>query len=366
MRLYGHLLLVAAGAILCLHGLIAVLAGSRDGFLPVLLGLDAVVLVLAFLLREVAQSARLKGRREAGTAGLLVTGLILVLLVAETGGAASAWFLPLLMTVTFGGLVLTGARCVLLTAVLAALHAGAVWLAPRGLLRDGFESAAAALTSGRPMGVEELTSVSTHTAFLFLAAWIAMHLSHELTRKVNALEQHAHRDPLTGLPNRRAFVEKLRREIGRADRYAWPIAVLVLDLDHFKRVNDNHGHAVGDTVLAHTAQILRDSIGPVDHLARVGGEEFAVAAVAADPNHGAELADRIVRRVRSYDWGSVHPGLSLTVSVGVAALDTSQAHREPGASLSRLLDEADKTLYRAKAEGRDRFCVAGQPEPVRT
>ena len=132
----------------------------------------------------------------------------------------------------------------------------------------------------------------------------------------------------------------------------------MIDLDHFKMINDEHGHAFGDTVLSQSAQILRDSVGPVDHLARIGGEEFAVSAVAADPQHGAELASRIVRRFRQHPWDELKPGLKVTCSIGVAALDTTRAGSSPDASLSQMLDDADRALYEVKESGRNNYALA--------
>ena len=217
------------------------------------------------------------------------------------------------------------------------------------------------------MGLDEVTGLTLHCAFMFLAAYMANRVSAEFRTQVVTLTDHATRDPLTSLPNRRGFMEKMRQEITRAERYAWPISILMIDLDHFKHINDEHGHAFGDAVLSQASRLLRDTVGPVDHLARVGGEEFAVAAVAADPNHGAELAARIVRRFRAHAWSDMHESLQVTCSIGVAALDPSQGSLNPDASLSQMLDEADRALYEVKQSGRDNYRIAprrdGDKEP---
>ncbi len=368
MRLYCRILLSAGAAVFILHGVIGFLTNFGDKYGPVLIGMDAVLLLLGFMSNELVINAQLqKNRRPRGWL-LVFVGLYLILLTSETGGLASPFFMLLLVTCVFAALIMPGLATVLLTATLAAAHAAAAWLVPNGILRDGWEGVMSAVQSGRQMHLEEVTAIAMNSAFLFLGAYIAFRLSADFRTKVHTLTDHATRDPLTHLPNRRGFTEKMRHEISRAERYAWPIAILMIDLDHFKRINDEHGHAFGDEVLAAASQILRDTVGPVDHLARVGGEEFAVAAVAADPNHGAELAQRILRRFREYTWGELKPELRVTCSIGVAALDTSRASNNPDASLSKLLDDADRALYIVKEGGRDNYHIAesGEAPVLRT
>jgi diguanylate cyclase (GGDEF)-like protein len=164
-------------------------------------------------------------------------------------------------------------------------------------------------------------------------------------------------DPLTGLPNRRGFMEKLGQQITKAVHWDWPVAILVLDLDHFKKVNDKFGHPVGDQVLAAAAHLMRDAAGPLDNVARIGGEEFAIAAVGAEHNNAADLADRIVRSFRIHDWETLKPGLAVTCSIGVAI---RQPSRESQAitDLSDLIDEADRALLLVKQRGRNGYLLA--------
>ncbi len=365
MRLYYRILLSAAGAVFILHGVIGLVTGFGDQYGPVLIGMDAFLILLAVLGHELTAHAQAMSRNPPRGWMLLFVGVYLVLLASETGGLASPFFMLLLVTCVFGALLMSGLAAVLLTAIIGAMHAAAAWLLPDGVLREGIDGVKTAILGGRPMLLEEVTGIAMHSAFLFLGAWIAHRLSSEFRSKVDKLEDHATRDPLTQLPNRRGFMQKMREEITRAERFAWPISVLMIDLDHFKMVNDEHGHAFGDAVLSQAAQVLRDSVGPVDHLARVGGEEFAVAAVAADPQHGAELASRIVRRFRQHPWGDMKPGLAVTCSIGVAALDTSRSNSSPDASLSRMLDEADRALYEVKETGRNGYGIAGQSQTGR-
>lgn len=358
MRLYFRILLSAATAVFLLHGVIGLVTGFGNQYGPVLIGMDAFLILLAVLGHELTAHAQAMEKNPPRGWLLLFTGLYIVVLASETGGLASPFFMLLLVTCVFGGLLMSGLGATLLTAVIAALHAGAAWLLPNGVLREGVDGIQDAVLGGRSMSIDEITGVAMHGAFLFLGAWIAYRLSSEFRTKVVKLEDHAKRDPLTQLPNRRGYMEKMREEIARAERFAWPISILVIDLDHFKMINDEHGHAFGDTVLSQSAQILRDSVGPVDHLARIGGEEFAVSAVAADPQHGAELASRIVRRFRQHPWDELKPGLKVTCSIGVAALDTTRAGSSPDASLSQMLDDADRALYEVKESGRNNYALA--------
>jgi diguanylate cyclase (GGDEF)-like protein len=110
------------------------------------------------------------------------------------------------------------------------------------------------------------------------------------------------------------------------------------------------------------AELLRENVGTLDHVARVGGEEFAVAAVAAEPYHGRDLADRIVRAFRSREWSRIRPGLAATVSIGVAVLEASKGVGNPAEVISQLMQRADRELYVVKQNGRDGYHVAGSPD----
>lgn len=371
MRLYYRILLSAAGAVFILHGVIGLLTSFGKSYGPVLIGMDAFLVLLAVLGHELTAHAQTTKR--AGPRGIMLTivAIYLVVLTAETGGLASPFFMLIVITVVFGALTMGGTATLLLTAFIGALHAICTWLLPNGMLRDGVEGVRQAISAGRSMSLEEVTGIAMQSAFLFLGAYIASRLSTDFRTEVSTLNDHAVRDPLTRLPNRRGFMDKMRNEIARAEEYAWPISVLVIDLDHFKKVNDEHGHAFGDTVLTTAAEILSDTVGPVDHLARIGGEEFAVAAIAADPDHGAALAARIVRRFRQYPWNQLHPNLKQLCSIGIAALDTTRTSGNADASLSHMLEQADQALYLVKEDGRDGWHLAttgeaGAEAPVLT
>ena len=164
-------------------------------------------------------------------------------------------------------------------------------------------------------------------------------------------------DPLTGLPNRRAFDARLGEEVARAERTGRPLSLVLLDLDHFKRINDRHGHPAGDAVLVEAGRRLSSAARPGDVLARVGGEEFAWLLPEALPEEAVAAADR----ARAALSGRGFPrGLRVTASAGVCDLAAAGG----GEPLYRLADEA---LYSAKAYGRDmtlawRASTTGRPD----
>jgi diguanylate cyclase (GGDEF)-like protein len=170
------------------------------------------------------------------------------------------------------------------------------------------------------------------------------------------LHQEAQRlsvtDGLTGLGNYRFFQQTLAREVDRAARFGRPLALLMLDLDMFKRVNDEHGHQVGDAVLVQVADRVREEVREVDVVARYGGEEFVVVLPETGLDGAQHLAERICERIRARPLHTAAGDLAVTVSVGAAVYpghgDTPEA----------LVRSADQALYAAKADGRDRYRVA--------
>ena len=165
-------------------------------------------------------------------------------------------------------------------------------------------------------------------------------------------------DFLTGLPNRREFMARLDDEQARLQRDVGEQgAVLMLDLDHFKRVNDEYGHATGDAVLRHLAALMRDSQRKIDTLGRVGGEEFAVLLPGADMAAATAFAERLRQRIASTPLEAEGRMLSVTVSIGIAALDAADT------SGDAALVRADKALYCAKRGGRNRVEQVDQCEP---
>jgi two-component system cell cycle response regulator len=157
-------------------------------------------------------------------------------------------------------------------------------------------------------------------------------------------------DALTGCMNRRAFTERLERELDRVRRYGVKLSVMMIDLDHFKDVNDTHGHIVGDSVLRQLGELLRDEVRSVDLAARFGGEEFVILLPDTDLEGAVVFAERLRKRVEEHDFAESGDPLRITVSIGVAAASAKGEVTEP----ESLTAKADEALYRAKNDGRNR------------
>lgn len=186
-----------------------------------------------------------------------------------------------------------------------------------------------------------------------LAPYAALHM--ERARAFGHLRESAERDPLTKLRNRRAFEKILEGETVRFERYGHRLAMLVLDLDHFKAVNDTFGHEAGDEVLRHVARVISGSVRDVDTAARIGGEEFVVLLPETAMPAAVDVAERIRAAVAAatIEWkGTIIP---VRVSVGVSACPGTAEHPR------ELLGTADAALYAAKSAGRDRV-VRASPE----
>jgi diguanylate cyclase (GGDEF)-like protein len=166
-------------------------------------------------------------------------------------------------------------------------------------------------------------------------------------------ERSARTDALTGLANRRVFQETLEAEIRRSRRYRWPVTVLMLDLDHFKDVNDSHGHMLGDLVLERVGGIVRHAVRDADAACRFGGEEFGVVLPETAREGGYAVAERIRRRVEQAFKDRPLDGrdIPMTISAGLAAFP------EDGLHADELAARADEALYGAKHAGRNRVCV---------
>lgn len=172
----------------------------------------------------------------------------------------------------------------------------------------------------------------------------------------NALLQQASLlDPLTGVANRRQLAETAGQEVARARRIGSPLAVLVLDLDHFKQINDQFGHAIGDEVLCETASLCQSALRSSDLVARLGGEEFAILLPHTDASGAAVLGRRLLRMIEAARFAGV-VGRPVTASLGLAMWQPG----EP--SIDAALQRADAALYRAKAAGRNRLHAATDAE----
>jgi diguanylate cyclase (GGDEF)-like protein len=167
-----------------------------------------------------------------------------------------------------------------------------------------------------------------------------------LHEKTLELEQLATHDQLTGLFNRRFADGYMRRRIEDYQRYHRNFSVALVDLDHFKRVNDELSHRVGDEVLRRVASILAERCRETDMVARWGGEEFLIYFAEADAQSAAQICDELRAEVASLDWSGVAPGVRMSLSAGVAAM-------QPGYTFGQLLQAADQKLYQAKGAGRN-------------
>ncbi|SEJ49142.1 diguanylate cyclase (GGDEF) domain-containing protein [Frateuria terrea] len=189
---------------------------------------------------------------------------------------------------------------------------------------------------------------------IVLLLWLAL----RQFRRSRKLHRMAMTDPLTGIANRRHIEQLARNALGHAGANGEPLCVLVLDVDHFKAVNDAFGHAVGDQVLVRVAQACKHALRRFDMLGRLGGEEFLVVLPDTSMDVAMQIAERLRRKVESLPLGSLAPGLQITASVGVA-----EAEHEAD-DLPELVRRADTAMYRAKDAGRNRVEVVARAQVV--
>ena len=190
-----------------------------------------------------------------------------------------------------------------------------------------------------PFGV--LNSVTNLVFFMIIAYGIV-----RIRLLVEALRDLASTDPLTGAANSRSFYEKAQIETARASRYGHPFTTVYVDLDNFKTVNDTMGHKVGDDLLVKTVRLISQSIRPTDFLARLGGDEFVILFSDTDTQSAQEAIRRIERRFHSE---MAEKGLPVTLSVGLVTF------LSPPASVSEMIQMADKLMYEAKMAGKRRI-----------
>ncbi|WP_055129861.1 GGDEF domain-containing protein [Pseudomonas mediterranea] len=167
-----------------------------------------------------------------------------------------------------------------------------------------------------------------------------------------AATQSALRDPLTGAGNRIAMDQVMEREIDMARRHMQPLSLLMLDIDHFKRINDTYGHGAGDEVLKAVAESIKDQLRNVDMVFRFGGEEFLILLSNTSREAAATIGERLRYAAQLQDYFAAGARIELTVSLGCATL-------LPGESVESLLRRVDSALYVAKREGRNRLEMAG-------
>jgi len=199
--------------------------------------------------------------------------------------------------------------------------------------------------------------VGTSAGMLNAGALGIFVLRRRVQRLLVATENLTRLDPLTGLFNRRFLVEQAPRLWRQARRDGTRVAALVLDLDHFKRLNDAYGHAAGDAVLQEVAGALSAAVRPSDILARTGGEELVVLGLVGDPDEAAHLAERLRSAVAA---GRTAAGHAVTASIGVALTRPTDGESATD-GLWRLVDRADAAMYEAKQQGRDRVVSPSVP-----
>jgi diguanylate cyclase (GGDEF)-like protein len=266
-----------------------------------------------------------------------------------------------------------GRRVMVFSGLIALLSAPCVWLIVSHARREGTVLSVMALVAELLLvglslfrvAVNAMTPVqgefeSSHTReVLFVMAFglthllqgyglVSLHVS-QLLRRVAA---QANTDTLTGLPNRRTFEDTWRRMVQRAERNNSPLALMVMDIDHFKRVNDTHGHAAGDEALRVLGWALKNHLRPGDLCARWGGEEFILALPGATPEVARLRAEELLKMPLTYGENGSGEPLAVTLSVGLT--DWRRGDVTPFATIAR----ADAALYEAKRDGRHRVSVA--------
>ena len=165
------------------------------------------------------------------------------------------------------------------------------------------------------------------------------------------MHQHANIDGLTGLHNRRYVVDQFEKMYNKATRYHSPCSILLIDIDYFKKVNDVHGHLVGDDVLVEVAQLLQHALRDSDLIGRYGGEEFLALLPMTNLLEAQILAERLREQVENSEEIKRQHGFGVTVSIGVAQITDHDTQKQ-------LIQRADEALYKAKAAGRNRVVLA--------
>ncbi len=207
----------------------------------------------------------------------------------------------------------------------------------------------------KPVDIESLT-----VPFVFFCGSIFVlmvnHLSLKTTKdmmQIYTLKRDSITDPLLGIFNRRYLDKRLSEEISQAQKYQHPLSLFIIDIDHFKKVNDTYGHQVGDQALQHIAKLVKNAIRDFDIVARYGGEELVVILPKTEPCDGHKLAERLRNiiatqpiKLSNHNDGSEY-SIEITASIGITGLTQSNAFNDD------LIQSADKALYQAKQGGRN-------------
>ena len=318
-----------------LLALVAWLGYLPEWFVPVWLATFALANLVFFAL--IQTNANLRFKDPSMTMAQMAVAIAAVAMVLYHAQAARGALLMFLLVVLFFGVLQLKTAEVLVMGALCSLAYGAVIVL---------------LTLNRPgqvnVKLEWVQWIALTATLAVLCPFVGYlgNIRRRLGESLRAIKELAQRDALTGIFNRHHLTETLEREIARCERGAAPLLLAVVDVDHFKRINDTHGHLVGDRVLQAVAGRLQDTLRKGDYLARFGGEEFVLLMAVNGPDAAQATCDRMrtsVEQLQIDELGSQR----VTVSVG------GSFHR-PQDTQGSLLQRADAALYRAKCNGRNR------------
>jgi diguanylate cyclase (GGDEF)-like protein len=229
----------------------------------------------------------------------------------------------------------------------------ALYGVPRNVEEPGSVAIVPLAKDGRTLGALVLEAVEVRGLTLdecrpltVLGAVVAGSL--EMVWHIAEVDKRSRTDPLTGLWNRHHFGEQLQRCLDEADRFGDPVSLVLVDIDHFKRVNDSWGHQAGDAVLKQLSRIIQDGVRSVDICVRYGGEEIAMILAKTDSEHAVEVAERLRARIAAQPVRHGGAEIAVTASFGVATYPETVKVRD------QLFPASDKALYIAKHEGRNR------------
>jgi diguanylate cyclase (GGDEF)-like protein len=301
--------------------------------------------VTAFTSLAYARGWNLRSSDPSLTKPLMGVAIVLQLGVALAAPGVAFLFLANLFTVFAFGMLWLNLR-----------HAVAVWLF--GVIGAGVVFAAVGERIGAPTGRPAEVFLTWLFFSLILARCLLVSVAAndsrtrlaESRRKLgDTLEQVqrlSSRDELTRALNRRSLIEALERERARAERSGAPFCIAMIDMDHFKRINDSHGHGAGDAVLRGFSSAVHDVMRSTDVFGRYGGEEFLLILVGTEAAEALEAVERVRTAVAARDWSPAVPDAAVTISTGVAAF-------RKGEAIEQLLHRADQALYQAKRGGRN-------------
>jgi diguanylate cyclase (GGDEF)-like protein len=320
-------------------------AGTIPGQVPLVYGLAAAA-ICGTTLAVTASGLNLRARDPSLTVPLMAAAVLLQLAIVRMAPQIAFPYLANLFTVFAFGMIWMSLRQSIVVWSLGALAQGVLFYDAGERLSMPVASPAErvlvwmyfSLVLGRCL----LLSVQADGLRRRLAEGRA-----KLAESLEQMQQLASHDDLTRTLNRRSLMARLEQERSRAVRGGETFSVALMDLDHFKAVNDGHGHAVGDEVLKAFARAAHGSLRDSDAFGRYGGEEFMLILGGTQPGAALPAVERMRQGFAATDWDAIAPGLRVTVSAGVAGY-------RAGESISQLLHRADEALYEAKHAGRNR------------